>query len=254
MTIAPRIELEYRARFDECGADGDLRSSGYLRYAQEAAWVHSERAGFDRRWYAERGLTWLVRCAELDVLDGVEHGERFTVSTEVIGWRRVWARRRSELHEPGTGRIRAVAIIDWVLVGANGRPARVPRELADEFATRGVGGFTPARLELEEPPVERVMLRVSVRRQDLDPMAHVNNAIYLDYLEEALVTTAAPEAVTTEPRRYRLEYLSSAELRHALSADLWPSGGGWSYRLRDDGRRDIVRARVELDPSLWVGG
>ena len=36
-----------------------------LRYAQDLAWFHSASRGFDRDWYAERGLTWLARAAEV---------------------------------------------------------------------------------------------------------------------------------------------------------------------------------------------
>jgi hypothetical protein len=38
----------YRVRFDEAGPDGNLRTSGVLRYAQDVAWRHSEVLGFDR--------------------------------------------------------------------------------------------------------------------------------------------------------------------------------------------------------------
>ena len=51
----------YRVRFDEAGPDGLLRTSVLLRYAQDVAWHHSTSRGFDRAWYAERGLAWLVR-------------------------------------------------------------------------------------------------------------------------------------------------------------------------------------------------
>lgn len=87
--VSRRPELPFRIRFDECGRDGLIRDSTLLRYAQEAAWVHSESAGFDRAWYAGRGLTWLVSSAELAVDSAMEHGESIIVSTEVIEWRRV---------------------------------------------------------------------------------------------------------------------------------------------------------------------
>ena len=46
----------YRVRFDEAGPDGLLRTSALMRYAQDIAWRHSEQLGFDRDWYASRGL------------------------------------------------------------------------------------------------------------------------------------------------------------------------------------------------------
>ena len=64
----------YRVRFDEAGPDGRLRTSGFMRYAQDLAWQHSADLGFGRAWYAERGLTWLVRAAELVISAAPEMG------------------------------------------------------------------------------------------------------------------------------------------------------------------------------------
>ena len=73
----------YRVRFDEAAPDGLLRTSVLLRYAQDLAWYHSAERGFDRAWYAERGLTWLARAAEVAVLGADRR------------------RRRAGRHDPG---------------------------------------------------------------------------------------------------------------------------------------------------------
>ena len=90
------VTIPYRVRFDECGPDAIVRTSALLRYAQDVAWVHSERMGFGREWYAERGLAWVVRAAELAILVAIPLGTTLAVSTGVTGFRRVWARRRTE--------------------------------------------------------------------------------------------------------------------------------------------------------------
>ena len=72
---APLVhEASYRVRFDEAGPGGRLRTSGLMRYAQDVAWQHSTALGFGRDWYLERGLTWLVRSAELEVLAPIPMG------------------------------------------------------------------------------------------------------------------------------------------------------------------------------------
>ena len=63
MAVARRIETPIRVRFEECQPGGEIRASAFLRYAQDAAWVHSDAAGFGRDWYRERGLTWLVAAS-----------------------------------------------------------------------------------------------------------------------------------------------------------------------------------------------
>ena len=129
------LAVSYRARFDECGAGGFLRSSGYLRWAQDCAWIHSERLGFNRDWYATHGLWWLVRCAELTIVGDIPMGDTVSVITTIVAYRRVWARRRTEVVR-STGERLATALTDWVLTDERGAPTRVPDEFVALFGSR----------------------------------------------------------------------------------------------------------------------
>ncbi|MDQ3937782.1 MAG: thioesterase [Chloroflexota bacterium] len=255
MVAEPRIELPYRVRFDECGPDGNLPSSGFLRYAQDLAWVHADGAGFGRGWYGQRGLTWLIRAVELEILENAAHGETVDASTEVIGFRRVWARRRSEFTRRDSERTLAVAAIDWVLLNAAGTPVRVPRDIIAAFATPPSGTFTPLRIDVPPSPADAARREFAVRRSELDPMAHVNNAAYLDYIDELLVGAGGEGEVTRLPRRYRVEFLAPAGPGMLVRGYGWAIEPAWCYRLESaaDGR-ELVRARVETDPRTWVGG
>ncbi len=253
MSVPPRIECSYRVRFDEAGANGYVRSSGLLRFAQDLAWIHSEGAGFGRRWYSERGLTWLIRSIELEILDDVPYGEQVTVSTEVIGFRRVWARRRSEFTQHGSERTVASALIDWVLLNSRGAPVRVPPEILEAFVTPP-GVFTPIRMDLPEPPADASRLEFSARLSELDPLGHVNNAAYLDYVDEHLASVGRRGEIRRRPRRYRVEFAASAEPEVGLVGSGWDDGPAWLYRLAGVDGRELVRARFETDPQTWVGG
>lgn len=254
MSVETRVERTYRVRFDEAGVSGHLRSSGYLRYAQDVAWIHSEQAGFGRDWYSERGLTWLVRSIELDILDDVPYGRDVGVSTAVVGFRRVWARRRSEFREPHAGRTVAIVLTDWVLLGARGMPVRPPDELLAAFAT-APAGYRPLRLPAAERATEPEATRLSPGLVDLDPMGHVNNAVYLDYFEEHLAAVGRRADIRRRPRRYRAEFIDAAEAGMSLVGEGWTDDLGYDFRLRAADRdRDLFRARLETDPALWVGG
>lgn len=251
--LAPRIERPYRVRFDEAGPDGHLRSSGYLRFAQDLAWIHSESHGFGREWYGDRGLTWLIRAVELEILDEVAYGSDLIVSTEVVGFRRVWARRRSQFHAAGSERPTAVAITDWVLLNARGAPTRVPAEIVEAFIEAGTN-FTPMRVELPPTPAAAHAFPLAIRRSELDPMAHVNNAAYLDYLDEHFLAGSAPPPTLDVPRRYRAEFMASAGAGAELVGRGWQGEAAWFYRLDDGGAREMLRARLETDPANGVGG
>jgi acyl-CoA thioesterase FadM len=228
----------YRVRFDEAGPTGVLRTSGLLRYAQDVAWQHSEALGFDRAWYGERGLTWLVRGAEIGVRADAPMGTSLDVSTEVLGYRKVWARRRSEVLLPD-GSLAAWVHTDWLLIDGSGRPTRIPVEISHVLSAPVIDAAL-ARVDPGDPPATALVRRHRVRRQELDPLRHVNNAVYVDWLEEALVDGGPGSAgaggegvLVSVPRNYRLEYLAAAEPGAELEVVAWPAGLGWAVIIRD---------------------
>lgn len=239
------ITLPYRVRFDECTPAGVARTSSLLRYAQDVAWVHSERLGFGRDWYAERGLAWVVRSAELRVEQAVPLGESIAVSTAVTGFRKVWARRRTEARA-ADGSLVCWAHTDWVMIGPAGTPCRVPAEFPAAFGVLP-GGFEPVRVDLGPVPEDGAAFDFAVRPQDLDPMGHVNNAAYLDYLEEAVLAAdpAAVAALASLPRTLRIEYVLPAAPGARLASVAWRSDTDWRYRLTDADGRELLRATVD---------
>jgi acyl-CoA thioesterase FadM len=251
VTVAPRFEAEYRVRFDEADARGHLRPSGFLRYAQDVAWQHSESAGFGRGWYAEQAMHWLVRDVELCILVPAEYGDRLSVSTEVTGWRHVWARRHAEVRRQpsptatdGAGPdLIAVIETDWVLLGIDGRPVRVPTEIA-AFLAPGKA-FWRRRLDLDATPGSVERSRTHVRAADVDPMGHLNNAAYLDLVDEAVAAALPPSASDAVWGRYRVGYLQPALAGSDIEVACWPAEGGTvACRISDAGGRELTRAVV----------
>jgi acyl-ACP thioesterase len=249
MTIPRRLQVPVRVRFEECQPGGEVRASAFLHYAQDVAWVHSVVAGFDRAWYRDRGLAWLVRCLRLDVLGPSLAGETLTVTTEVVAMRRVLARRHGEILAAG-GSLVATVDTDWVLTGANLAPVRIPSEFEAVFPELRAT-FEPRRVPLRPTPSDAHHRRFHVRRSEVDPMAHVNNAAYVDYLEESLAEAGALDALRVHPRRYLLEYQQAAGPGGALVGATWRDGDGWAYRLTDDAGIDLLRARFST--SLVAG-
>lgn len=233
----------YRVRFDEAGADGLARTGTLLRYAQDIAWRHSEALGFDRTWYSERDRWWVVRSAEVTIVEPVPMGTTLRLATAVIGHRKIWARRRGEFRMPD-GTVTAIAMVDWVLLDDRGRILRIPDDFGTAFPNMALTDDI-IRVALPPAPDDGVTLDMIVRPHDLDPMAHVNNATYVDWIEEVVVAAGGAAITTTTPRRIALEYAASAELGDRLRATAWPDGEGWSVRLtREADGLDIARARL----------
>ncbi len=248
----------YRVRFDECGADGLVRASALLRYALDMAWRHSDKLGFTRAWYAERNCAWVVRAGELVIEAPIPSGVTLLVTTRVSGFRRVWSRRYTTATlEDGTPAFWSHT--DFVMIDvARGLPGRVPPELPVVFGVPP-DPFEPGRVQLPQAPDEAVEVRSVVRPRDLDPNGHVNNATYVDYLEEAVLVAgdAGAAALATVPRRITVEYLVAAEPGDALVSQAWrleddtderapgtAGAAGWAWHLADGAGRDLARGRV----------
>jgi acyl-ACP thioesterase len=242
-----RCSAPYRVRFDEGGPDGLIRTSVLLRYTQDLAGHHSTIRGYGREWYAERAITWLVRAAEVGVVAPIAVGDELIGTTQVVGWRRVWARRRTEFRD-AAGALVAWVHIDWVLVDARGAPTRIPAEFDAVFGAPAAT-FGLARVDLGAVPPDAGRRTFTVRPQELDPMEHVNNAVYADWLDEAILTARDPGqsgagAVRTVPRLARLEYARAAEPGATLVTEAWHDGPVWSCRISDP-VGDLLRARME---------
>ena len=141
-------------------------------------------------------------------------GAALIATTEVIGGRRVMARRQCDLRAEADGSPIARVVTDWVLTTTAGVPTRVPDAFAIAFGVP-LGSFEPIRVDPGQPPADASRRSFGVRLHELDPMGHVNNAVYVDWLDEA-IDLVDPVAIRVVPRRYRLEYRAAA----APGADL----------------------------------
>ena len=76
-------------------------------------------------------------------------------------------------------------------------------------------------------------------------MDHVNNAVYLDWLEDAVASAAGATGaaeLAVIPRRYRLEYAIAADAGAALTDAAWRTEAGWAYRIATGDGSDAFRA------------
>jgi acyl-ACP thioesterase len=249
MDAPRRLEHHYRVRFDEADVDGHLRPSGILRYTQDMAWRHSEEGGFDRAWYDARAMHWLVRNVSLRIRETATQGDVLSIATEVVGWRQVWARRRTEMRRRARGGDHepiAVVDTDWVLLGVDGRPARVPPEVARYF-TPGQR-FSRIRIDLPTPTDDPTTLSTRVRPIDVDPLRHMNNAAYLDFVDDALARMPGV-ADRGRPCGYEVGYLRAALPDSAIVVACWPvDDGSVACRISDADGLELTRVLVS-----WSG-
>ncbi len=131
-----------------------------------------------------------------------------------------------------------------MLLDGRGAPTRVPKEFDGQFWAPEAT-FPLGRVALGDPPPDVDGASISVRPQELDPMDHVNNAVYADWVDEQVIRSGGEEDVRIIPRVIRLEYARAVDAGATVVADAWRDADGWSCRIRDAAGNECLRARLE---------
>jgi acyl-CoA thioester hydrolase len=225
---------QFRVRIYECDAYGHVNNANYLRYMQQAAAEASADVGFDPARYEALGTLWLIRETGIEYLRPVLPEQLLEVCTWVADFRRVVSRRRYAMSVEG--RPVAEAYTDWVYVDrSTQRPVRIPPEMALAFMPEGGAGEAVERrpIEAPAPPAQPVRFVHHVEWGDLDSAGHVNNAIYLNLLEESGIRAGEAvgwgmdqlraHSVAVIARSHRIQYLLPALHGDEVEITTWLS-------------------------------
>lgn len=230
-------ERTFQVRHHECDAYGHVNHANFLRYMQETAFDASTAAGYDFDRYERMRRIWTIRETEITYLRPLAYGEAVTVKTWVADFRRVRSRRAYELRQAASGEIVAQAHTDWVFLDRDRmRPVTVPDALRQAFFPEGAPADRLTREPFPKAPPQPCgtfkMVR-AVEWRHIDPNQHVNNAMYMAYIEDCGVQVAAafdwPMTRMMEAgfgivaRRYRIEYKQSAVMDDELEVATWIS-------------------------------
>lgn len=259
-------ERNFRARFNECDAYGHVNHAIYLTYMQEAAFDASAAVGYDFPAHAAIERLWFIRESQITFLKPLQYNDPFIVKTWVADVRRVRSLRMYEFRFAESNDLLAAASTDWVFLDSKElRPATIPPEMALAYIPEG----SPPRVKRDPfptpppPPAELFKCTRRVNWRDVDPAGHVNNTVYLHYLEDCAtelvrvlgwpVTRMSAEGFGIIAREYRIEYLEPAHMDEELEIATWVSDVKRATAVRHytinraaDGRL-LARAR-----ALWV--
>jgi acyl-CoA thioester hydrolase len=221
---------DFRVNIYDLDAWGELRSNVLLRWLQQAASDASAAAGFDVAWYARAGTLWVIRRTIVEYLAPVHYEDVLEVRTWVADLRRVRSQREYEVWRTADRTLVARGSTDWVYVDlARGVPARPPEEMVQRLMPGASAQPRPPRAAADPPPCGvRTTRRVELA--DLDSVAHVNNAHYAVYVEQAVCDALAAHGCRVDPsqraahlrvQRHDLEYFAEAQYEDRLEAAVW---------------------------------
>jgi acyl-CoA thioester hydrolase len=178
----------FRVRHYEQDSFGHVNNAVYANYLQEAAIEASTDAGFVPAWYAENRTGWVIRELAIRYHLQASYGDELEVKTWVSDVRRVSSKREYLITRAYDDAKVARARVNWVYLDMDtGKPTRV----ADDFvqALEPAGEAEDLGIRLQKPQKTDDAFRYRTRRRvqtyELDALRHVNNAVYLHWVEQS---------------------------------------------------------------------
>lgn len=256
----------FGVRSYEIGRLGIISTGTLLRYLEHVATEASAAAGFPRSWYDEQDSAWVVRQMTLAVERPILLTDELTFDTWPSQYARIQAYREYLVTSQHTGQELARARGHWVYVGRQrGLPIRLPANIPDQ-AIPDPQTVTFPPLPLITPPrndLPSFHQRLIARVSEADIVGHINNTVYLDWLEEAIHSALEqfPTSVLSLPpasanvthaflQRGTIDYMKPLRPGDALEivsacTGSYEHGLAWTQTIqREDTEEPIVRAET----------
>ncbi len=180
---------QFRVRSYELDALRHVNNAVYQNYFEEAATQASAEAGFPYDWYFQHKRAWVIRRMLIRYIAPLRYGDEVELRTWVSDVHRIYSHREYDLRRADTGEPVARGRAKWVYVNLETmRPERIPPEMGEAFEPTGELEDLHVHLRGAEefPESYRYQTERSVQRYELDPVGHVNNAVYLRWFEQAM--------------------------------------------------------------------
>lgn len=220
------FSLTHTVRYDECGCDGYLTPTAFVRYMQELASRDAEDAKLEGNGF------WVVKRSRITFREPVKVHTPLILRTFGMGFSRIAAQRGYEayLATDDTQDNQESPVISahtlWVFIDYRGRPIRLPERTADIWLPDG-----PV-LPQNDPPFPLVpstepdRQSVTVRYTDTDLNGHFNNAAAVELLENAAWEVYArkglqPTSIRFQLVAYDIEYGESPLFAEPLEIQTW---------------------------------
>lgn len=235
--------FSFKVRSYEGDRNGVLKPQALLNYFEEAAQQHARELGFGYEDILKRKQFWILSRLKAEIVRPPVWGDTVTVETWPKSVHRLFALRdyTLNLHDSdGEPIVRATSA--WLLMDAEtGRPLRPEKHLPPgplrDNAARHAIDEPPGKLSPPEEGEGEAAEAVQVKYSDIDVNDHVNNSVYLRWLDDAVRT-----------RRPELQ-LSSLELNFLKEA-----AAGIGVRIHSAGENTVnMEVRTEAGEPLLRG-
>lgn len=210
---------DFRVRFSELDANGSVAPASYLRYLVETAYDWGQSLGLTSEFEQSQGIFWLIRETEIQLYRPLYHNDRIRFTIWMVNWQKVRGARCFEITANGSDQVIARGTQQIVCMDVRtGRPTTPPEDIIEHFRLESPRVFPSDRFPKVNAPQDTFVTSRAVEWGALDALAHVNNANYVTYAEEAAAqdfaargwppAKLAENQLTVAIRRLHIQYLS----------------------------------------------
>ena len=184
---------------------------------QQAAIEASADAGYTIDRYDQMGVFWLARKTIVEYGRPARYGDTLEAQTWVSDFRRVQSNREYLITHQKTGEPVVRAQTNWAFLDKETlKPVRISAEMAHVFEPNDQQAIRYPQPGQGERPTglpRRYHSRRRVQHYELDPARHVNNAIYLQWAEQAIFDACETAGFSAERMvdEYGLIFLAPAQ-------------------------------------------
>lgn len=178
-----------RVRSYEGDAWGQVSASAMLRYLEQSAIDAAADAGYGREFHLENRSAWVIRRMTL-LLGGrpARTGDDLEIRTWITHFAKVRGGREYRVANAVTGDMVATGLAEWVYLNRDTfTPLLIPADLGARLDMPGapLGTYEAPAIDAIEDGAKFEMER-QARWHETDSMQHINNAVYADWLDEAM--------------------------------------------------------------------
>jgi acyl-ACP thioesterase len=240
----------YPVGFTAVDESGGLTLAAVFDYFQEAAIRHAENLGVGRDPLTALGQGWVLSRLSVLLRRRPRQAEQITVRTWPRGWEKLFALRDFDIQD-GAGTPIASARSCWLIVDLKKRRPLRPQAAMEKLPrNEGLDALMDGGKGLDAPVGAEKAAERTAAYSDIDFNGHMNNARYVQWVQDIVEPAALARA---ETMRLDINYLNEVKLGETL--ELWkaqvPSRPGESTAV--EGRRGgspVFRAELHLGYSL----
>ena len=179
-----KVEKEHTVGFFDVDHEFKLRIESAARFFQDMATFHSTRIGAGPSVLMKRGVIWFLNRLEIEFFRYPVLGEEITVTTWSRGFKRFKGLREYQIRSSKGEIARGSSV--WIFFDVNRqRISKIPEDISRLYTAEPERNFDQeidAWQSCGRIPLEKQM-DISLRYSDFDVNGHVNNTVYLGFLE-----------------------------------------------------------------------